>query len=102
MKTLRNVLLGLMLAIGLASGASAHEPRIGLSIELGYPAYVAPPPVYYAPPPAVIYAPPPPRVYLPSPYVVPSYGYRPYGYDRDHGPRRGWHRHEYRHHHHHH
>jgi hypothetical protein len=100
MKTLRNVLLGLMLAAAMTSGAYAHEPRVGLSFNLGYPAYVAPPPVYYAPPPPVIYAPPPPRVYLPAPYVVPSYGYRPYVYD--YGPRHGGHRHGHRHHHHHH
>lgn len=101
MKTMRNVLFGAILAAGLVSGAYAHEPRVGLSINLGYPAYVAPPPVYYAPPPPVVYAPPPPRVYLPSPYVVsPYYGYRPYAYGYDDGPRRGWHRHGHRHHHH--
>lgn len=100
MKTMRNVLFGAILAAGLASGAYAHEPRVGLSINLGYPVYVAPPPAYYAPPPPVIYA-PPPRVYLPSPYVVsPYYGYRPYAYGYDDGPRRGWHRHGHRHHHH--
>jgi len=101
MKTMRNVLFGAILAAGLASGAYAHEPRVGLSINLGYPAYVAPPPVYYAPPPPVVYAPPPPRVYLPAPYVVsPYYGYRPYAYGYDDGPRRGWYRHGHRHHHH--
>lgn len=103
MKTMRNVLFGAILAAGLASGAYAHEPRVGLSINLGYPVYVAPPPAYYAPPP-VVYAPPPPRVYLPAPYVVvPSYGYRPYVYDygpRHGGHHHGGHRHGHRHHHH--
>ena len=66
MKTMRNVLFGAILAAGLASGAYAHEPRVGLSINLGYPVYVAPPPAYYAPPPA-FYG--PPAVYEPGYYV---------------------------------
>ena len=87
MKTLRIVLLGLMLSAGLVSGAYAHEPRVGVSVQFGapvYPVYVAPP-VYYAPPP---------MVYMPQPVVVPPYGYGYAGYyGHDHGRHRGWHRH---------
>lgn len=97
MKTLRIALLGLMLSAGLVSGAYAHGPRVGLSVNLGYPAYVAPP-VYYAPPPPVYYA--PPRIYYapPPPVVyVPPYGYSGYSYRYDYGSHRGSHRH-HRHH----
>lgn len=95
MKTLRIALLGLVLTTGLVSGAYAHGPRVGVNVQFGYPAYVAPP-VYYAPPP-VYYAPPPPVVYVPPPFVGPyrSAGYY-YGHDR--GYYRGGHRH-WRHHH---
>lgn len=98
MKTLRIALLGLVLSAALVPGAYAHGPRIGLSFNVGYPAYVAPPPVYYAPPPPVIYAPPPPMVYGPPPFVVRPYGYVDYRYGYDYGPRRGWrgHHHHYR------
>lgn len=92
MKTLRMFLLGIFLAAGLVSGALAHGPRVGLSVQFGYPGYIAPP-VYYVPPP-VVYAPPPSLVYFPPPpVIVPPYGYAGYysGYDR--APRRGWHRH---------
>lgn len=95
MKTLRIALLGLVLSAGLVSGAQAHEPRVGVNVQFGYPAYVAPPPVYYAPPvrygPPAYYA-PPPVVYGPPPFVRPyrSAGYY-YGYDRGH--HRGGHKH---------
>jgi len=89
MKTFRIALLGLVLSAGLVSAAYAHEPRVGLSVQFGYPVYVAPP-VYY---------PPPPVVYVPPPVDVPPYGYAGYYYGYDHGPRRGWHGHR-RHHHH--
>ncbi|MBS1159577.1 MAG: hypothetical protein H6R15_1996 [Proteobacteria bacterium] len=91
MKTIHIALLGLVLSAGLVSGAQAHEPRVGFSVQLGYPGYV-PPPVYYAPPPPVVYLPPPPMVYGPVPVYGPRYvnpGY--YGYDR--GYRHGWRRH---------
>lgn len=103
MKTLRIALLGLMLAAGLVSGAYAHGPRVGLSVNLGYPVYAAPPvyyqppPVYYAPP-RVYYAPPPPLVYAPA-Y---GYGYAGYPYGRDYGSHRGWHQHRHHRHHRHH
>ncbi|MDE2441924.1 MAG: hypothetical protein KGP14_12950 [Betaproteobacteria bacterium] len=83
MKTLRVVLLGLALSVGLLSGAQAHGPSIGVTVQAGYPVYYGPPPVYYAPPP-VVYAPPP--VYVPR-VVVPSYRYGGYYYD---APRYGW------------
>lgn len=97
MKTLRIVLLGLALSAGLVSVADAHGPRVGLSLQFGYPAYIGPPPVYFAPPP-VAYVPPP--VYYGPPSVV-GYpygyvGYPYYGYDR--GPRGAWRK--QRHHHH--
>ncbi|WP_153131122.1 hypothetical protein [Dechloromonas hortensis] len=99
MKTLRIVLLGLLLSASLVSGAYAHGPRVGVSISLGYPAYVAPPPVYYAPPPPVYYtrpariyyAPPPPLVY------VQPYGYGRHSYRHDYGPYRGGHKHRHHH-----
>lgn len=97
MKILRIVLLGLALSAGLVSIADAHAPRVGLSLQFGYPAYIGPPPVYVAPPP-VAYV-PPPVYYGPRPVVVAPYGYIGYpyyGYDR--GPRGGWHKHR-RHHH---
>lgn len=37
MKTLRIVLLGLLLSAGFVSGAYAHGPRVGLSVSPGYP-----------------------------------------------------------------
>jgi|SRR6185369_2895047 len=99
MKTLRIVLFGLALSAGLVPGAYAHGPRVGVSVQFGYPGYIGPPPVYFAPPP-VAYLPPPPVYYMPPPVVVPSYrsaGYYYYdGYDP--GPRRGGHKH-WRHHH---
>lgn len=88
MKTLRIVLLGMVLAAGLSSGAEAHGARVGVSVQFGYPAYYVPPPVYYVPPPPLVYAPP---VYVPPPFVVPPYG--PYGYVDFYGyggPRHGW------------
>lgn len=97
MKTLHIALLGLALSAAPLSGAYAHEPRVGFSVNIGYPAYVAPR-VYYAPPPPVIYAPPPPLVYGPPPYVVRPYGYVDYPYRHDYGPRRGWHGHRHHHH----
>lgn len=98
MKIFRSALLGMLLAGGLVSGAYAHGPRVGVSVQFGYPGYNMAPPVYYAPPP-VVYVPPPPLVYAPQPYVVPPYGYADYyyGYDRD--PRHGWHRHGHGRHH---
>lgn len=89
MKTLRIALLGLMLSAGLVSGAYAHGPRVGLSVNLGYPVYVAPP-VYYAPPPRIYYA-PPPVVY------VPPYGYAGFSYGYDYGSYRSSHK-QHRHH----
>ena len=97
MKTLRIALLGMMLSAGLVSGAYAHGPRVGFSVNLGYPVYVAPP-VYYTPPPPVYYV--PPRMYYapPPPVVyVPPYGYTGYSYRYDNGPHRGSHR-QHRHH----
>lgn len=92
MKICRIAVLGLALAAGLVSGAYAHEPRIGLSLQLGAPGYL-PPPVVYAPPPPVVYLPPPPMIYGPSPVYGPRFGYPGYyGYDR--GYRRDWRRHE--------
>ena len=97
MKTLRIALLGLMLSAGLVSGAYAHGPRVGLSVNLGYPAYVAPP-VYYAPPPPVYYAPLPRIYYAPPPAVyVPPYGYAGFSYGYDYGSHRGSHK-QHRHH----
>ena len=64
-------------------------PGVVVGATNGYPAYVAPPPVYYAPPPRVVYTPPQPVYYTPPPPPVvygPGYGY----YNRGH-----------RHHHHH-
>lgn len=92
MKTLRIVLVGLALAAGLLPGAQAHGPRVGVSVQLGYPAYYVPPPVYYVPPPPppVVYA--PPLVYGP-PVVVPPYRYSGYYDDGYGGPRHGWHGH---------
>lgn len=102
MKTLRIALLGLVLSAGLVSGANAHEPRVGVNVQFGYPAYVAPPPVYYAPPvrygPPAYYA-PPPVVYVPPPFVRP-YRSAGYYYDYDRGHHRGGHKH-WRHHRHH-
>lgn len=101
MKTLRIALLGLALSAGLASGAYAHGPQVGLSVNLGYPAYVAPP-VYYAPPPPVsVYYPPPPRIYYNAPPVVytPPYGYASYPYGYNYGSHRGWHKHRHHRHH---
>lgn len=93
MKTLHIALLGFVLSTGLVPATYAHGPRVGLSINLGYPAYIAPP-IYY--PPRVVYAPPPPA-YLPPPFVVAPYGYVGYGYypryDYDYGPRPGWQKH---------
>jgi hypothetical protein len=91
MKTLRSVLLGLMLSAGLVSGAYANGPRVGVSVSLGYPVYAAPPPIYVAPPPPVYYAPPPRIYYTPPPplvYVGP-YGYPGYSYRYGNGPYRG-------------
>lgn len=103
MKTLRIAVLGLVLSAGLVSGAHAHEPRVGVNVQFGFPAYVAPPPVYYAPPvrygPPAYYA-PPPVVYVPPPFVRP-YRSAGYYYDYDRGHHRGGHKH-WRHHHHHH
>ena len=96
MKTLRNALLGLLLASSLVSGAYAHGPRVGVNIQLGYPVYYDyAPPVYYAPPP--VYYTPPPVVFAPAPFVRP-YPYGGYygGYDR--GYYRGGHRHWRNHH----
>lgn len=100
MKTLRIALLGLMLSAGLASAAYAHGPRVGLSVNLGYPVYAAPP-VYYAPPPPVYYA--PPRIYYAPPPVVyvPPYGYAGYSDGYDYGSPRGAHRGSHKHHRHH-
>jgi hypothetical protein len=94
MKTIRFALLGLMLSAGLVSGAHAHGPHVGLSVNLGYPVYAAPP-VYYAPPPPIYYAPPPRIYYAPPPPLVyaPPYGYAGYSYRYDNGSHRGWHRH---------
>jgi len=39
MKTLRIALLGLMLSAGLVSGAYAHGPRVGLSVNRGCPEF---------------------------------------------------------------
>ena len=86
MKTIRVALLGLMLSAGVLSGAYAHGPRVGLSVNLGYPIYVVPP-IYYAPPPPIYYAPPPPLVY------APPYGYAGYPYGYGYGSHRGWHKH---------
>jgi len=93
MKTLRIALLGLILGTEMVSAAYAHGPRVGLSVNLGYPVYAAPPPIYYAPPPPVYYV-PPPVAYAP-PYAYAGYGY-PYTY-YDNGWHRGWDRH-HRHH----
>lgn len=89
MKTLRSALLGLLLASGLVSGADAHEPRVGVSVQFGYPVYYAPPPVRYAPP---VYYVPPPVVYLPAPIVRP-HRHADHFYRYDRGPYRGGHRH---------
>lgn len=96
MKTLRAVLLGLALSVGLLSGAQAHGPRFDVTVQAGFPAYYVPPPAVYFAPPAV-YVPPPPPVYLPRPVVIQPYRYGGYYYD---GPRRGWYGH-YGHHEHH-
>ena len=97
MKNIRIVLLGLMLSAGLVAGAYAHGPHVGLSVNLGYPVYVAPhiyyppppPPVYYAPPSRIYYGPPPPLVY------VPPYRYAGYSDGYDNGSRQGWHKHRH-------
>lgn len=95
MRYIRIVFLGLMFSTGLVSGANAHGPQVGLSVNLGYPVYAVPPvfyapppPVYIAPPSRIYYGPPPPLVYVP-PYRYAGY----YGYD--HGSRRGWHNHRH-------
>lgn len=82
MKTMRLVLLALLLAM---AGTTAYaRDSFSLSIGLGYPAY------YYAPPPVVYYEPPPVVYYRPAPvyYYGPWISYR---YDE---PR---HRHHHRH-----
>lgn len=91
MKALRISLLGLVLAAGLVSGADAHEPRIGLSVQLGYPGYFVAPPVYYAPPPVVL-----PAYGYPEGYAPYYYGYGPGWYGYRHGYRHE-HRHGHRH-----
>ena len=98
MKTLHRILLGLLLAGSLVSGAYAHGPRVGVSVQFGYPVYYAPPvryvppPTYYAPPP--VYYAPSPAVYWPGSY---PYAASYYGYDR--GRYWGGHRHWQHHHH---
>lgn len=99
MRTLRIVLLGLMLSAGLVSGADAHGPRVGFSVNLGYPPVYVAPPVYYTPPPPIYYAPPPRIYYAPPPPVIygPPYGYAGYSYGYNYGSHRGWDKH-HRHH----
>lgn len=65
--------------------AMAHQPRVVLSVQAGYPAYY-PPVTAYAPPP-VVYARPAPA------YVVPVASYPPvvYGYND-----RRWREHQWR------
>lgn len=48
--------------VNWAVGISA--PGVAVGVGNGYPAVVAPAPVYYAPPPPVYYAPPPPACVL--------------------------------------
>jgi hypothetical protein len=99
-KVMKKNYIALMIGIlGLAGGvsnANAHD-SIGLSINLGGPAYYAPAPVYVASPP-VYYAPQPVVYYRPSPvYYGPNAFFR---YDdephyRDHhdnGHHHGWRR----------
>jgi len=60
------------LAGGLAVMApAAQAARVSIGIGLGYPAYVAPPPVVYAPPAAYYGAP----AYYAAPPVVVEPGY---------------------------
>jgi hypothetical protein len=92
MKTLRMLLLGLMLAAGLVSGAYANGTRVGVSINLGYPVYAAAP-IYVAPPPPVYYAPPARIYYAPPPMFYVGAGYPGYSYRHNHGHYRGGHKH---------
>lgn len=99
MKTLRIALLGMLLAAGLLPAAHAHGPRVDFSVNLGYPAYVAPPAYYPPPPPRLVYA-PARAYYLPPPHVARPYGHPKHfhGYGHDRHPYRAGHRH-HRHHH---
>lgn len=72
---------GVLGLAGIVSNADAHD-SVGFSINLGGPAYYAPPPVYYVPPPPVVYYRPAPVYYGPSAYF--SY--------HDNGLHRGWHK----------
>lgn len=80
MKKLHSVLLALTLAVAGTTSAYAHD-SFGFSINLGGPAYYAPPVRYYAPPPVVYYR-PAPIYYGPQAYY--SYQEPHYEYDHEH------------------
>ena len=77
-------------AVGIAA------PGVAVGVGNGYPAVVAPAPVYYAPPPPVYYAPPPRPVYYAPPqpvyYAPPAYVAPPPGYYYRDGGRHHRHR----------
>lgn len=89
-KTYIAFVAGVLGLAGIVGNANAHD-SVGLSINLGGPAYyVAPPPVYYAPPPVVYYR-PAPVYYSPGAYF--RYDDEPrYRERHDNGFHRGWHK----------
>lgn len=79
-------------AVAGLSAAPAMAGHVSIGVNIGVPAYVAPPPVYVAPAP--VYVPPPPVYVRPAPvYYVnpppPVYVERDYYYRGHH---RHWHR----------
>lgn len=93
MKIIRLTLMALVLVLAGTSSAYAHG-SVGFSINLGYPAYYAAPPVvYYSPPPVVYYDPAP--VYYSYGYYGPRAYFNYYDAPRfrhhhDNGFHRGW------------